>query len=94
LASALKPATKGTEKLKRGLVMPAPFLDQVPSVPANPNIANRRPLPTAAYAIVPIATVIPVPVVPMIVIVVMIISMIAVVVIVVVIPGKGRWYWK
>ena len=62
--------------------MSSPFLMQH-SVTANPNPANGGPLPARAYAVVPPATLVPVPTVPIIVIVVVIIVVMMVVIIVV-----------
>jgi hypothetical protein len=60
----------------------SPFLMQH-SVTANPNPANGGPLPARAYAVVPPATLVPVPTVPIIVIVVVIIVVMMVMIIVV-----------
>jgi hypothetical protein len=70
------------------------------SVTADPNKANWGRLPTWAYAVVPIATVVPVPTVPVIVVMimslivsVMLILVVVLILIVVLLPSEGR-YWK
>jgi hypothetical protein len=63
--------------------MPSSLFTQC-SVPANPNPADGGPSPTWTYAVVPPATVVPVPTVPMIII--MIAPMIVIVALIMIAP--------